>query len=151
MPGCTTTMLGKVSETHLRSQPTKRQTKKSLQSIIYRPITRGIFWIIGRLLKTIDPFVGKNDRYATFEPPFVMMMVGVAYNICAPLQLRWLQTAYSRSSRASSNTTRTVHSRSYLGIWWWTRAINNIVGEEFYDKLRLRRRILSNKFYYTRQ
>jgi hypothetical protein len=40
---------------------------------------------------------------------------------------------------------------SYLGIWWFTKIINQLVGENYYDAVRVERRILSNKFYYIRQ
>ena len=37
------------------------------------------------------------------------------------------------------------------GIWWWTKMINRVVGEERYDAVRVWRRTISNKFYYYRQ
>jgi len=37
------------------------------------------------------------------------------------------------------------------GIFWWSRILNRVVGEERYDYLRVQRRISSNKFYYYRQ
>lgn len=37
------------------------------------------------------------------------------------------------------------------GIWWWTKAINKVVGEQRYDNFRVWRRVISNKFYYARQ
>ncbi len=37
------------------------------------------------------------------------------------------------------------------GIWWFTKMLNRVVGEERYDGLRVSRRILQNKIYYLRQ
>ncbi|EGR31086.1 hypothetical protein IMG5_118110 [Ichthyophthirius multifiliis] len=37
------------------------------------------------------------------------------------------------------------------GIWWFTKILNRAVGEDRYDKIRVYRRTLQNKIYYTRQ
>lgn len=37
------------------------------------------------------------------------------------------------------------------GIWWFTKMLNRVVGEERYDAIRVQRRVYSNKFYYLRQ
>lgn len=39
----------------------------------------------------------------------------------------------------------------YVGIWWFTKMFNRVIGEERYDNIRVYRRVLSNKFYYFRQ
>lgn len=38
-----------------------------------------------------------------------------------------------------------------LGIWWFTKMLNRVIGEERYDAIRIQRRVYSNKFYYFRQ
>ena len=37
------------------------------------------------------------------------------------------------------------------GIFWFTKIVNKVVGETFYNKMRMKRRIISNIFYYQRQ
>lgn len=37
------------------------------------------------------------------------------------------------------------------GIWWFTKMLNRVVGEERYDAVRVWRRVWVNKFYYYRQ
>ena len=37
------------------------------------------------------------------------------------------------------------------GIWWWSKLINKAIGEERYDYLRIERRIMQNRIWYTRQ
>ena len=44
-----------------------------------------------------------------------------------------------------------VTDMDMAGIWWWTKMINRVVGEDRYDAVRVWRRTLSNKFYYFRQ
>lgn len=38
-----------------------------------------------------------------------------------------------------------------IGIWWFTKMLNRVVGEERYDAVRVWRRCMTNKFYYMRQ
>lgn len=38
-----------------------------------------------------------------------------------------------------------------LGIWWFTKMLNRVVGQERYDAIRVQRRVYTNKFYYLRQ
>ena len=37
------------------------------------------------------------------------------------------------------------------GIFWFTKLFNKAIGEKNFDKMRMKRRILSNLFYYKRQ
>eukprot|EP01017_Pseudomicrothorax_dubius_P018095 TRINITY_DN2014_c0_g1_i1.p1 TRINITY_DN2014_c0_g1~~TRINITY_DN2014_c0_g1_i1.p1 ORF type:complete len:221 (+),score=35.90 TRINITY_DN2014_c0_g1_i1:124-786(+) len=37
------------------------------------------------------------------------------------------------------------------GIWWFTKILNRVIGESRYDTLRIQRRIIQAKIWYTRQ
>ena len=37
------------------------------------------------------------------------------------------------------------------GIWFWSKALNKLIGEERYDQMRMFRRVNAMKFYYARQ
>mmetsp|Transcript_33310 Transcript_33310/g.30257 ORF Transcript_33310/g.30257 Transcript_33310/m.30257 type:complete len:94 (+) Transcript_33310:25-306(+) len=37
------------------------------------------------------------------------------------------------------------------GIWAWSRAVNRVIGEDRYEWIRIQRRILGMRIYYTRQ
>jgi hypothetical protein len=44
----------------------------------------------------------------------------------------------------------TKNSYHKNGIWWFTKIINRVIGENTYDKLRLFRRLNQNRLWYFR-
>jgi hypothetical protein len=44
-----------------------------------------------------------------------------------------------------------VPSYSKIGIWWFTKILNAVVGEDRYEALRIKRRYFTTKTYYFRQ